>query len=638
MIRFRSFQRQLGHERFFSEFARLVKANKPIAEKIKKVVKQIIAGELGYSSFNTRRVEGNKDNRFHFVDITDKYRMVIAYEDDYEVVYFYSVGNHDETLKAGERGSLAEHAKYSKIDLTTKAPEADSEPVEVSLFPVLEAISTDSLSAIAQNREKLFDLFEGDVLSTLNGYEAGLLEDWMIFLAPAQYRAVERARQGPFKVTGGPGTGKSVVALHVIKEKLKENPQAKILVTSFVNTVPKVLANLTSRLSGELARDRVDFKTVHKVAMDITNIQFSKVVAPAMKRELIQQAIDSSPRKPNKTRDWLDTEFARVILARMVRDKESYLALRRIGRKVPVMSAERSAIWDVYQRYRDGLKKRELIDWELLLFAAAEHAQQNPPPIKYDTIVVDEAQDVTESGVRMLLAMLNGGADGNIVFIGDSKQRLYAGGYSLKDLGIQIKGRSIYLSLCYRTTEQIMQAVGALGKIISTEEFGEEGVGPTQLDYRLIGRAPEYHEFKEHAQQWEWVVSQLDPDDAEAFDGTAILLASRYEVAAAQRYLKQRNIGFCDLKKYDGRPTAGVKVGTMKRAKSLEFYRVFIPNIGSESKVEARGDEDHLIAVASQLYVAMSRARDRLVLSGVGEPIFLLKDALQRMERIVHDG
>ena len=217
MIDFGSFQVQLGHERFFNEYAQLAKANKQIAEKTKRVIKQVVAGDLQHPSLNTRRIEGNKDSRFKYVDITDKYRMVIAYER--EIVYFYSVGNHDETLKAGERASLNAHAKYSKIALNTSTAMTKPTVIEEVLLPDLEQVQSDSLPSIAKNREKLYDLFEGDVLSTLNGYEAGLLEDWMIFLAPSQHRAVERSLQGAFKVTGGPGTGKSVVALHAVRYK-----------------------------------------------------------------------------------------------------------------------------------------------------------------------------------------------------------------------------------------------------------------------------------------------------------------------------------------------------------------------------------------------------------------------------------
>jgi superfamily I DNA/RNA helicase len=634
VVEFGGFQTQLGHERFFNEFGRLARANKPIADKARKVIKQLIAGELNHPSFNTRKVQGNKDSRFRFVDITDKYRMVIAYEP--HIIYFYSVGNHDETLKVGELASLSDHAHYSKVDSITVADRTYLAPAPV-LLPELEIGATETLASLSRDREKVFDLFEGDVLSTLEGYEKGLLEDWMIFLAPAQHRAVERAQQGPYKVTGGPGTGKSVVALHAVKSKLKSNSNAKILVSSFVKTVPNVLKNLTSRLTGTLSAERVTFKTVHKIALEITGLPTNLIVENGPKRDLLQQAIDSVKRKPNKDRDWLDTEISRVILARMVPDRETYLALRRFGRKVPVMSAERSLIWDVYQAYRTALKEKNLLDWDLLLAAAAMKAEKSSPPVLYDTIIVDEAQDLTESGVRLLLALLKGGGTGNIIIIGDNKQRLYAGGYSLSDLGISTKGRSTHLTLCYRTTEQIMRAVGALGQTLSSDDFGEDGVGSAQLDYRLIGEQPEYHQFADVESQWAWILSQLDPQKAEEFDGTALLFPWTKSVKSAISRLEQSNIGWCDLSDYDGRPTPGVKVGTMKRAKSLEFYRVLIPNVGADVSFSSQAnDEDAYLERVRELYVAMSRARDRLILTGVGEPMYELRDTAKLLKLVKH--
>ena len=67
-----------------------------------------------------------------------------------------------------------------------------------------------------------------------------------------------------------------------------------------------------------------------------------------------------------------------------------------------------------------------------------------------------------------------------------------------------------------------MRAVGALGKTISLEDYGEDGVGTASLDYRLTGPQPEYHSFADADAQWAWIIDQLDPDDAETFDGTAI--------------------------------------------------------------------------------------------------------------------
>ena len=640
---FGGFAVQLAHHQFYDDCRRLEKADAGIAAKVHKVVERVVGGELRHPSHNTRRIEGNPDKRFHLVDISDKYRMVIAFEAG--TVYFYCVGNHDETLKAGEQATLNEHRGFRRLDSSAIAPRRSQkrdtqaapppQAVQQPLLPDEESVGGGSLADMARHTDELFDLVNRDVLATLQGYEDGLLEDWMIFLAPAQRRAVERAQAGPFKVTGGPGTGKSVVALHAIKRKLESQKNAKILVTSFVRTVPKVLERLAERLAGDAVRTSVEFSNVHSIARRLVK-HARKFPSDSEKKSLLQEAMDATKQPLVKPRDWLDTEIGRVIFARMIPDLATYLSVQRIGRKVPVAAAERAAIWEVYANYLKRLQAGGYTDWDQLLVLAAEVAPGTPEEKKYDMIIVDEAQDLTESGVRMLLALLKGGASGNIVFVGDGKQRLYAGGYSLKDLGVRLVGKSVNLNLCYRTTEEIMRAVGALGKTISLEDYGEDGVGTASLDYRLTGPQPEYHSFADADAQWAWIIDQLDPDDAETFDGTAILFASRREVEAAQTLLRNAGIGHVNLEKYEGTPVPGVKVGTMKRAKGLEFYRVYLPNLGADAAPERRDDEDEYLEQASELYVAMSRARDRLVITGVGEPTYLLREAQGDMKVAAH--
>ena len=75
----------------------------------------------------------------------------------------------------------------------------------------------------------------------------------------------------------------------------------------------------------------------------------------------------------------------------------------------------------------------------------------------------------------------------------------------------------------------------------------------------------------------------------------------------------------------------------MKRAKSLEFYRVFIPSVGSTAGLEVlSGDEDEYLERISELYVAMSRARDQLILTGVGEPMYELRDTAKLLKLVKH--
>ena len=86
------------------------------------------------------------------------------------------------------------------------------------------------------------------------------IEEWMTFLHPEQVRLARRiARSGP--VRGAAGTGKTVVALHRAAYVAESLP-GPVLVTSFIKTLPPVLASLYARLSPSTA-DRVEFVNLH---------------------------------------------------------------------------------------------------------------------------------------------------------------------------------------------------------------------------------------------------------------------------------------------------------------------------------------------------------------------------------------
>jgi superfamily I DNA/RNA helicase len=322
--------------------------------------------------------------------------------------------------------------------------------------------------------------------------------------------------------------------------------------------------------------------------------------------------------------DYLWEEVTRVIIGRGVDRREDYLSLARVGRKRPMPAMVRGLVWDVYQEYLEACAQGDgVMDWNLMLRAALDQAKANGPVRKYAAIIVDEAQDITEVGVRFLLELLDGGPNGRLMLIGDSGQRIYPGGYRLSDLGLETRGRSFALDVCYRSTDEIMQAVGALGRFLSTEEFGDDGLRSTAVTTVRSGSMPMLRQFRTDDQEHGWIIDQLDPDDP-AIDSTAILAYTNNGVRKWREELEIAGIGSVGLDEYEGRPLPGVKVGTYHRAKGLEFERLFLPGLDDRFPFGTL-DDDTLVESGSVLYVAMSRARDQLVLSYAGEPSLFLE-------------
>jgi superfamily I DNA/RNA helicase len=322
--------------------------------------------------------------------------------------------------------------------------------------------------------------------------------------------------------------------------------------------------------------------------------------------------------------DYLWEEVRRVIIGRGVDTADDYRALRRIGRKRPMPAVIRSLVWDVYQEYLDACKDDGgVLDWDLMLRVALEQVREHGPERHYAAIVVDEAQDITEVGVRFLLELLDGGPDGRLMLVGDSGQRIYPGGYRLADLGLEVRGRSFALDVCYRSTDEIMRAVGALGQFLSTDEFGDDGLRSVLASTVRSGPRPILHPFVSAHEEEAWIIDQLNPDDP-SIDSTAILLPTNAAVERWRRALGIAGLGTVGLDEYAGRPVPGVKVGTCHRAKGLEFERLFLPGLDDQFPYVG-GDDDALVEAGSLLYVAMSRARDRLLLSYSGRPSMFLE-------------
>ena len=607
------------------------------AKKLNDAIRLICEEGVGYGSLKTRPIARNPDSRFRLLNVDDSCRIVAAVEG--RSVFLLKIGNHDATEHWGERATLREFEERIAYDPAGLAREKRPEPASKVLFEIAP-----TLAEIAASHE-VADLLTDCVDGVLEGWRDGTIEDWMIFLSPVQRRAVDRAVGGPSRVTGGPGTGKSVVGLHRAVALARESRDGqKVLMTSFVNTVPGVLDGLFERLAPDL-RSQMQFASVHSLAMRALGRRQPKVDAEAARRRFVRRLKAQSDRYRQLSAgarlsdEYLWEEISRVIEGRGLTRRVEYLGLQRHGRKRPLPAMIRGLIWDVYEEYRAACDTGDepVVDWDRVLQLALDEVRANPPLERYAAIIVDEAQDISEVGVRFLLELLDGRAAGRIMLIGDAGQRIYPGGYRLAELGLEIRGRSFPMSVCYRSTDEIMQAVGALGQYVSTEEFGEDGVRGLATATVRSGSRPRLVTFERAADENDWLMSQLDLDDPE-LDGTGILVFTNNAARDWRARLRDAGIGSVPLEEYRGRSTPGVKVGTYHRAKSLEFKRLFLPGLDDGFPRGDRNDPDELIEAGSLLYVAMSRAKDELTLSYAGRPSMFIEAVLPFVDAPVGAG
>ncbi|MFZ0530949.1 MAG: UvrD-helicase domain-containing protein [Propionicimonas sp.] len=449
------------------------------------------------------------------------------------------------------------------------------------------------------------------------------IEEWMSFLHPQQAKLVRRSFAGPSRVRGPAGTGKTVVGLHRAAYLARIKPE-RVLVTTYVRTLPEVLRELLRRLAPD-AVERVDFTGTHAFARRILQergVPFK--VDPAQSRESFDVAwrqVGATSVLGNGTKDhdyWAD-EIEHVIKGRGIFRFEHYADLTRTGRRHPLNLNGRQAVWELYCAYDAELRRRGVNDFADLVLLAEAELRREPMKGVYSAVIVDEAQDLSCAMIRLLHSLVGDEPDG-LTLIGDGQQSIYPGGYTLAEAGLSVAGRGVVLDINYRNTAQI---VSFAQRLVAGDEYADiEGVlarGDVPSSVPRSGSDPVISYCANRRELNETMVQRVrsvTKDIGTGIGDVAILCITRRAAMDATAALLAAGYPVMNLEEYSGVPIEAVKVGTIKRAKGLEFKQVLIPDIPREHTITQPPTEEtereRWDLTRRELYVAMTRARDGL--------------------------
>ncbi|WP_040689096.1 3'-5' exonuclease [Nocardia vinacea] len=512
------------------------------------------------------------------------------------------------------------------------------------------------LAALAHPATKMQFTLVDDSDELRRVIEEGDFTAWRTFLHPNQRRFVENDNRGAFRLSGGAGTGKTVVALHRARYLARRNPDARIIVTTFNKTLAKALQDDLRTLDpnimlAEKPGDRgVYVAGLDKLAAAVLSGRqdleqsLATVFGPGAWTRHNQrrgnefgwaEAVDTAgtdldPRLRHPS--FLAAEYVNIVLGNRVTTREEYLRVPRAGRGVRLSRPQRTAVWRIFEQYRkNGRTAGRLTFPEVLAVAAADLQWrfESSGVNLADHVIVDEAQDLHATHWSLLRALVAEGPD-DLFIAEDSHQRIYGQPVVLGRLGINIRGgRSAKLTLNYRTTAQNLHfAVSILdgADYRDLEEGAESTVGYTSArrgpNPRLIECRSTTDELQAIADQ----IKQWTTTDQVAPDSIAVLTRAQQDRDLIVRALRERGVEAEVLD--DDLPAGGrAQVLTMHRAKGMEFRCVILAGVDREhvpSRAQLRGIPEEEVAEAQQrerslLYVAASRARDELVVTWSGQ-------------------
>jgi mRNA-degrading endonuclease RelE of RelBE toxin-antitoxin system len=479
------------------------------------------------------------------------------------------------------------------------------------------------------------------VLTNVEALERALdfpWEKWTVFLHPAQRQFVEREANGPTRISGSAGTGKTIVALHRAVFLARRHDRARVLLTTFSPVLSNALKTRLKYLAGN-ERDvcnRIRVRSLSEVGRDLYTSIFEppQVASPDLIQALLQEAaaIDTLRFTPH----FLYGEWSDVVDARQIKTRKAYLKAPRLGRKARMSGKQREQLWPVFEQARAELNHRGLVTWPSV-FGHLTDYYDNGDDQPFDFVVVDEAQDVGIAELRFLAAIGRRRAD-SLFFTGDLGQRIFQQPYSWKSLGVDIRGRSHTLRINYRTSHQIRTHADRLLPSALTDVDGnsESRRGAVSV---FNGPAPAIDIFEDAAAEvtavGAWIAERLTrgllPHEIGVFVRTTLQLERAVRAVEAAGGTAIELTG--DVEMAPGH----VAVSTMHLAKGLEFRAVVAMACDDEvlplqERIERISDHSDLEDVYQTerhlLYVACTRARDELLVTGVDPASEFLDDLL----------
>lgn len=447
-------------------------------------------------------------------------------------------------------------------------------------------------------------------------------EAWAVFLHPSQERLARGDFKGPVKVTGPAGTGKTVVALH--RAAYLAQAGQKVLLTTYVNTLVNDLeARLALLLPDPQAQSRVSISTVHEAARRLGPLPAGLIYTGELKNHLEPYRGGSFPLEAT----FLLNEWEKVIEPLGVTSWEAYQAASRKGRGRALTMDQRYQVWEVLGGLQHSMAQAGTQTWGQLFDQLAQKLNSGQLNSPYDSVLVDEVQDLTVPELKFLAAL--SGTRQSLMLFGDGAQRIYHTPVSLRQAGIETRGRSHRLKINYRTTREIRSKAQAL--LLETVGFDEQIEPWLPVRDLLAGPEPVLRGLRDPADEANFIAHQVQQLLAEGITLEEIAIFARTEGAlkGLASALDELNIPQALLSKSS--PTKGtVRLATMHRAKGLEFRVVFVARLSSSelpnswALVNAESPEEALALERQLLHVAMTRARDRLWLTWSGEPSPLL--------------
>jgi superfamily I DNA/RNA helicase/mRNA-degrading endonuclease RelE of RelBE toxin-antitoxin system len=676
------------------------KIQRSTLDAIEQFQKDRFLNSLNYEKLNC------KDKQLRSIRATGSYRIILHESTENQIYHILWVDNHNEAYRWAENKQFEWNQLTQSYQIFDYQVETIVETIKVeksSVFMskfsdedllkigvpkrILEDIKRiDNLDALDRLStflpedvfEHIFYLFEGiDIREIILDVEEGLAAEnaaeesannrrsflqisdealrkhlegdfalWKVFLHPTQRKFVERNYKGPTKITGGAGTGKTVVALHRIKWLLERINSEKIRPIFFTTYTKSLVQHLEANLKTlEVNNWQVLVQNLDKFVVEHLK-ELNLLKSPYKITDYQTKADELKPWYEVVERNFqpfsaafLRNEYRDVILYHNIKEVKQYLRITRAGRPERLGRKQRQEIWTLFQEYETLKKQLNLYEsWELYNLLFEYYQDNNDKPFEH--LICDEVQDFSNVELRLMRSLV-AEKNNDLFLVGDPYQSIYDRRINFSKAGINIRGkRSRKLKVNYRTTEEIKRRSIGVIKGEKFEQFEADEIDNLEGYVSLIrGTQPTYQVFENEATEAQYILEILEKhtaDNSQQYIALEnICIAARTNAGVSR--LKKILYGKYDYNSLSNNTAIGNKNGlrlsTFHNLKGMEFKVVILTDLSEDTfpfiPNDLKNEDEYEMAkrIKSEkalLYVAMSRAVHFLYLTGKGQQSKLL--------------
>ncbi len=496
-----------------------------------------------------------------------------------------------------------------------------------------KSVSNNAIDQFNSNNNKRYFVEVDDLL--MDEIINGDFGKWQTFLHPSQRQLVESTFKGSVKVTGGAGTGKTVVALHRLKNLSSIEDKVdyrKTIFTTFTNALTTNLKSLANKLSidnSKVVITNID-TLVKELALEASiTTKYTRILDMYNSKssaEVWDEILESNLSEFDV--HFLSTEYQNVILYNDVKTLENYLNTSRIGRGKPLTRKQKMDIWSLVEKYNQYKQANDFFDRSELFNKLSNYFYgKEIKPFKH--VIADEIQDLSNVELRFLRSLVEI-KENDLFLVGDPYQKIYDRKINFSAVGISIRGnRSKQLRINYRTSEEIKKLAISTIKGINYDDF--DGEQEKLVGYLSVfhGELPTYEIFSTKSQEIDSIIENLSILKDTGLNLNAIAIGSRTKdgLKDIKTALHRLKIPYNDITTSSANDSNGVVLSTFHGLKGLEFKALFLTDVNNRTcplmvgnfyKMEESEKTEYLNREKGLIYVAMTRSINILMISGVG--------------------